>query len=120
MAKKIAVIDDSREFVQFCQDLLESEGYEVLPSVGSLRAYEIVKHGKPDLVMVDIMMPGRSGWELIDILRMDPETKDIPIIISTAVRAATARLAGTKYDVLKKPFEVHELLAKVKKLIGNP
>lgn len=117
--KKIAVIDDSKEFVELCKDALEREGYEVLPSIGSLRAYEIVKQGKPDLIMLDIMMPGRSGWELLDILKMDPDTKDIPILISTGVRAATARLAGTKYDVLKKPFELDDLLKKVKRLIGD-
>lgn len=118
--KKVAIIDDSREFVELCKEALEREGYEVLPSVGSLRAYEIVKHGKPDLIMLDIMMPGRSGWELLDILKMDPETKDIPIIITTAVRAATARLAGIKHEVLKKPFELDDLLSKVKRLIGGP
>lgn len=117
--KKIAVIDDIKEFVDFLTVSLESQGYDVLPCVGSLRAYETVKHGKPDLVILDIMMPGRSGWELLDILTGDPETKDIPIIITTAVKAATARLAGTKHELLKKPFELDELLTKVEKLVDN-
>ncbi len=120
MPKKVAIIDDNKEFVELCTDALEREGYEVLPSIGSLRAYEIVKQGNPDLIMLDIMMPGRSGWELLDILKMDPETRNIPILITTGVRAATARLAGTMYEVLKKPFELDDLLAKVAKLIGKP
>ncbi len=120
MPKKIVVIDDVKEFIEHLTMVLEIEGYEVVSCLGSLRAYETVKHEKPDLIMLDIMMPGRSGWELLDIFKSDAETKDTPIIISTGVRSATARLAGTKYEVLKKPFENQDLLGKVKKLIGDP
>ncbi|MCL5264803.1 MAG: response regulator [Chloroflexi bacterium] len=120
MAKRIAVIDDDRDFVKLVTIVLEREGYEVLPALGSLRAYDIVKQGRPNLIMLDIMMPGRSGWELLDIFKMDPETQGIPLIISTGVRAATARLAGTKYDVLKKPFNNEDLIAMVRRMIGEP
>ncbi len=118
--KKIVVVDDVKDFVDHLTMVLEFEGYEVVPCIGSLRAYEVVKHEKPDLIMLDIMMPGRSGWELLDIFKGDPDTKDTPIIITTGLRTATARLAGTRYEILKKPIENQDLLDKVKKLIGDP
>lgn len=120
MAKKVAVIDDTREFVEMVQKALGDEGYEVIPVLGSLRAREIVKEKKPDLILLDIMMPGRSGWELLDILKMDPSTRDIPIIISTGVKAFTARTGEKVHDVLRKPFDIDELLEKVRTAIGEP
>jgi CheY-like chemotaxis protein len=118
--KKIVVIDDVKEFVEHLTMVLEIEGYEVVPCLGSLRAYEVLKREKPDLIILDIMMPGRSGWEIIDILKSDSDLKDTPIIISTGVRTATARLAGTRYEILKKPFGNQDLIGKVKKLVGDP
>lgn len=120
MAKKVAVIDDTREFVELVQRILGGEGYEVIPILGSLRAREIVKESKPDLILLDIMMPGRSGWELLDIIKMDPATRDIPVIITTGVRAFTARMGNKVFDVLRKPFEIDDFLGKVKAAIGEP
>ncbi len=120
MAKKVAVVDDEADFVELVKDILEAQGYEVLPCIGSLRAFETIKEGKPDLVLLDVMMPGRSGWELLDILKMERETCDLPIVITTAVRAATARLSGQPYEVLKKPFDTSELIATVERAIGKP
>ncbi|MBI4317416.1 MAG: response regulator [Chloroflexi bacterium] len=120
MAKKVATIDDNPEFLQLIKDILEKEGYEVVCCVGSLRAHETIKETRPDLILLDIMMPGRSGWELLDILRLDPDTANIPVIVTTGVRAATARLRTQAYDLLKKPFDVDDLLAKVEKAIGKP
>ncbi len=120
MAKRVAVIDDTREFVDLVQRMLEEAGYEVVPILGSLRAREIVKESNPDLIMLDIMMPGRSGWELLDIFKSDPSTRNIPVIVSTGVRAFTARMDGRIFDVLRKPFDIEDLLNKVKSAIGEP
>lgn len=121
MGKKVAVIDDNREFLDFVKSVLEPEGYQVIPILGSLRAREIVKESAPDLVLLDIMMPGRSGWELLDILKLDPATQEIPIIVITAMKAFTARVQRDKIrDVLRKPFDIDVLVEKVRVAIGDP
>jgi CheY-like chemotaxis protein len=120
VAKKIAVIDDSRTFVELMQSILEREGYEVVAQIGSAGAFDRVKHDHPNLIILDIMMPGQSGWEVLDQLQLDPETKDIPIIISTAVKSATSRLAGQNFELLRKPFDIDVLLSKIENAIGKP
>ncbi len=120
MAKKIAVIDDSRTFVDLMESILEREGYEVLPIVGSAGAFDRVKRERPDLVILDIMMPGQSGWEVLDMLQFDSETRGIPIIISTAVKSTASRLRGRQFEILRKPFDIDVLLEKVEAAIGKP
>ncbi|MGQ9676299.1 MAG: response regulator transcription factor [Chloroflexota bacterium] len=120
MAKKIAVIDDSRTFVELMQSILQREGYEVLPIVGSAGAFERVKRERPNLVILDIMMPGQSGWEVLDQLQFDAQTSDIPIIISTAVKSTASRLRGQRFELLRKPFDIDVLLSKVEAAIGRP
>ena len=119
MAKKIAVIDDSRTFVELMQSILQREGYEVLPIIGSAGAYERVKKEHPDLVILDIMMPGQSGWEVLDQIQLDPATAHVPIIISTAVKSTASRLRGQRLELLRKPFDIDVLLAKVEAAIGK-
>lgn len=120
VAKKIAVIDDSRTFVELMQSILQREGYEVLPIVGSAGAFERVKRERPSLVILDIMMPGQSGWEVLDQLQFDAQTSDIPIIISTAVKSTASRLRGQRFELLRKPFDIDVLLSKVEAAIGRP
>lgn len=120
VAKKIAVIDDSRTFVELMQSILQREGYEVLPIVGSAGAFERVKRERPNLVILDIMMPGQSGWEVLDQLQFDAQTSDIPIIISTAVKSTASRLRGQRFELLRKPFDIDVLLSKVEAAIGRP
>lgn len=120
VAKKIAVIDDSRTFVELMQSILQREGYEVMPVVGSAGAFDRVKREHPDLVILDIMMPGQSGWEVLDMLRFDPETSSIPVIISTAVKTTASRLRGQHLELLRKPFDIDVLLSKVDSAIGKP
>jgi CheY-like chemotaxis protein len=120
VAKKIAVIDDSRTFVDLMKSILEREGYEVLPIVGSAGAFERVKREHPHLVILDIMMPGKSGWEVLDQLQLDPSTTGIPVIISTAVRSTASRLREGQFELLRKPFDIDVLLSKVEAAIGKP
>lgn len=124
MAKKIVVVDDSREFVDLVQTLLEQAGYQVVPVVESLKARGVVRHERPDLVILDIMMPGQSGWEVLDMLKLDPVTRDIPVLITTAalvsMRAEESLLRSRGVEVLAKPFNMDDLLVKVESLVGKP
>jgi len=124
MTKKIVVVDDNREFLELMETLLEQAGYEVVSVSESLKARLTVRHERPSLVILDIMMPGQSGWELLDMLRLDPETKTLPILITTAaivnMRPAAKVLESEGVQILPKPFNVDDLLHRVEALIGAP
>lgn len=122
MPRKIVVVDDSRDFVEMMQALLEQAGYEVLPLVDSLKARSVIQQERPDLLILDIMMPGLDGWEVLDALRKDPDTEGLPVLVTTGalVNAHPGQrlpaLAGVEF--LPKPFSVDELLRRVEDILA--
>jgi DNA-binding response OmpR family regulator len=115
--KKILIIDDLPENVFILQDRLIQEGYEVITSYdgndGIQKAYSTL----PDLILLDVMMPDISGFEVCKILVNDEKTKHIPIILVTAKAGAEDTKEGLEagaFDYIKKPFNRVELLARVK------
>lgn len=116
MAKKILVIDDEPELVKAVEVRLKTSGYEVEVaydgSAGIAKAEEI----KPDLILLDIVMPKMDGYEVCKRLKDDPETKDIPIIVLTASVAAGQQelekkcMSAGANGAIMKPFETSELL----------
>lgn len=114
--KKILVIDDLPENVFMLQDKLEHEGYEVLTAYDGFTGIEKAKSALPDLILLDVMMPDITGFEVCHILVNDPLTKDIPIILVTAKSGAEDTKEGLEagaFDYIKKPFNRIELLARV-------
>ncbi len=114
--KKILVIDDLPENVFMLQDRLEHEGYEVLTAYDGFTGIDKAKKGLPDLILLDVMMPDITGFEVCHILVNDPLTKDIPIILVTAKSGAEDTKEGLEagaFDYIKKPFNRIELLARV-------
>ncbi len=124
MAKKIAVIDDDVQFLDLMQTILEEAGYEVRVTANSMEAPRLLKEWKPDLVLLDIWMPGRQGWEVLEIMKLDPALRGIPIIFTTAaaeeVKATAPLVQRWKVESIFKPFEIPDLLAKVERMIGPP
>jgi len=115
--KKILVIDDLPENVFILQDRLVQEGYEVITAYdgngGIGKAYSEL----PDLILLDVMMPDISGFEVCKILVNDERTKHIPIILVTARAGAEDTKEGLEagaFDYIKKPFNRVELMARVK------
>lgn len=115
--KKILVIDDHADNVFLIQDRLEREGYEVVTaydgSAGMQKAYE----ENPDLILLDVMMPDISGFEVCKKLTEDEKTKLIPIILLTAltdVDNIKEGLSAGAFDYIKKPFNRVELIARIK------
>lgn len=118
------VIDDDPQFLELMQSLLGSEGYQVSVCSESALAYERAKAVKPDVITLDLRMPGPSGWEVLAEIKRDPELAAIPVIV---VSAAGAELAETterlrylgfpNVDVLVKPFEIDELLSRLAEAI---
>jgi len=115
--KKILVIDDLPENVFMLQDRLEHEGYEVLTAYDGKSGIEKVRSERPDLILLDVMMPDLTGIEVCKILVADKETAGIPIILVTAKSGADDTKEGLEagaFDYIKKPFNRIELVARVK------
>lgn len=115
--KKILVIDDLPENVFMLQDRLENEGYNILTAYDGKTGIEKTRSDMPDLILMDIMMPGITGIEACKILVNDEKTKHIPIILVTAKSGAEDTKEGLEagaFDYIKKPFNKVELLARVK------
>jgi len=85
MAKRILIVDDEPEAIDFATAVLEENGYIAIGAEDGVEGMEKVKAEKPDLVLLDIMMPGKGGIAMYRDLRRDEETKDIPVIIVTGV-----------------------------------
>ena len=115
--KKILVIDDLPENVFILQDRLIQEGYEVLTAYDGHGGIEKAYSTLPDLILLDVMMPDISGFEVCKILVNDERTKHIPIILVTARAGAEDTKEGLEagaFDYIKKPFNRVELMARVK------
>ena len=115
--KKILVIDDLPENVFILQDRLMQEGYEVLTAYDGHGGIEKAYSTLPDLILLDVMMPDISGFEVCKILVNDERTKHIPIILVTARAGAEDTKEGLEagaFDYIKKPFNRVELMARVK------
>ena len=115
--KKILVIDDLPENVFMLQDRLLQEGYEVSTAYGGNDGLEKAYSTKPDLILLDVMMPDMNGFEVCKTLIHDDRTKHIPIILVTAKSGPEDIKEGLEagaFDYIKKPFNRIELMARVK------
>ena len=121
--KKILVIDDEGDLLKLAKTRLEASGYNISTLDGGDRALEVTKREKPDLILLDIVMPGKNGYDVCKELKGDPAVRDIPVIIFTAyypeeeyVKTHMEEVGADDY--ILKPFEAQTLLAKIKYLIG--
>lgn len=114
---KILIIDDLHENVFILQNRLEKENYEIISANDGETGIEKAKKELPDLILLDIMMPGKNGLQVCKELLEEETTKDIPIIMVTAKVAADDIKIGLEagaFDYIKKPFNKTELMARVK------
>ncbi len=112
--KKILVVDDEKRIVEIIKAYLEREGYEVVAAYDGNTAIELARSQSPDLIILDLMLPQISGWDVCRILRKD---SDVPIIMVTARDEVTDKIVGLEIgadDYLSKPFDTKELVARVK------
>ena len=120
IANKILVVDDEEPNIRLYRDLLTPEGYDIEVAGNGKGAVLGSKLYKPDLIIMDIMMPGMRGYEACAEIKADPETKIIPIIMVTALRDKVSRMksltAGAN-EFLSKPVDRAELLLRVKNLL---
>lgn len=114
--KKILIVDDELDLVVVVRYRLESEGFVVIAANDGETAIEKVKSESPDLILLDVMMPGIDGYEVCKRLKSDDKYKDIPIIMLTAKVQKLDRETGLKLganDYIAKPFDTADLLEKI-------
>jgi len=119
MSSKIMVVDDEPDTVGLVTLVLESEGYEIMPAYNGKDALDMLNDTKPDLILLDIMMPDIDGWDVYRSIRENNETKDIPVVMLTAKAQSIDKMIGLHVigadGYITKPFGRRELVDGVKK-----
>jgi CheY-like chemotaxis protein len=114
-SRAILVVDDEPAILDMIAELLGYEGYEVVTTSQGSIALAQAKLDPPALILLDLMMPGMSGWQVIDALKASPQTRTIPVVVLSARRdlPATAKELGIE-SFLAKPFDIDELIGIVR------
>ena len=114
--KKILIVDDSPTERHVLNELLTKAGYDVIASDNGEDAIRKAKHDRPDVILMDIVMPGLNGFQATRAISRDPDTKSIPVIICTSKSQETDRIWGMRQGArsyIVKPIRREELLAKI-------
>jgi putative two-component system response regulator len=117
---KVLIVDDTGSSRSVAVGLLLQEGYEVLEADNGYTGLDLVQQHQPDLILLDVLMPGIDGYEVCRRLKQDENTRLIPVIFMTALEERSARIQGIEAggdDFLTKPFDRVELSARVKSLV---
>jgi two-component system alkaline phosphatase synthesis response regulator PhoP len=120
--KKILAVDDERHIVRLVQVNLERQGYEVVTAFDGKEALEKVESENPDLIVLDVMMPYMDGFEVLQNLKKNQSTRDIPVIMLTAKAQDADVFRGWQSGVdcyLTKPFNPMELIAFVRRIFKS-
>ncbi|QPC80488.1 response regulator transcription factor [Phototrophicus methaneseepsis] len=123
MAKKILIIEDEQNLVNNLAEKLRAEGYNVMTALDGEAGWDKVRNEKPELIILDIMLPGLDGLSLCRMVRNEPTTKHIRIIMLTARGAEVDKIIGLESgadDYIVKPFGLGEFLARVRAVMRRP
>ena len=120
--KRILIVDDEKDLVDILKARLEIEGYEILAAYDGQEGLEKAQEEKPDLILLDVMMPKMNGYQVCRLLKYDEEFQNIPVIIITARGQEQDKMTGDEVgadEYITKPFENGVLFAKIKELLGK-
>ncbi len=116
---KVLIVDDSKTELMFLTDFLQKNGMTVRTAEGAEEAFKRLTEELPDLILMDVVMPGQNGYQLTRSISRTPEYAQIPIILCTSKSLETDRVWGMRQgarDYVTKPVNVDELLGKIKAL----
>jgi CheY-like chemotaxis protein len=122
MGKRILIIDDEEIIRKFLRINLLKWGYEVKEAMDGLQALEQLGNDNYDLLICDILMPNKNGWEVLKEVRLNPKTKDIPVIVLTAKNEDSDMFKGYELGAnyyISKPFTKDQLLFGLKMMFGE-
>ncbi len=118
---KVVCIEDEPEMIELIKLILRRRNFELIGAVGGREGLSTVRKVKPDLVLLDLMMPDMDGWEVYQQMKADEDLNDIPVIVVTAKAQSIDKVLGLHIakvdDYVTKPFGPQELLASVKKVL---
>ena len=118
--QRILVVDDERELVRAVRAYLEQAGYQVLTAYDGETALHVIRREQPDLVVLDLMLPDRDGWDLTRVVRADPHLAMLPILMLSARIEDADKIVGLELgadDYMTKPFNPREVVARVRALL---
>jgi two-component system response regulator VicR len=121
--KMVVCIEDEPEMIDLVKLILGRKGFDLVGAVGGREGLETVRRLKPNLVLLDLMMPDMDGWEVYQQMKADEALKDIPVIVVTAKAQSIDKVLGLHIakvdDYVTKPFGPQELLQSVNKVLGT-
>lgn len=120
--RNIVYIEDDQEMIDLVSMILSRRGFEVKGVQGGLAGLDYINTQRPDLILLDLMMPDVDGWDIYQQMKSREDTKNIPVIIITAKAQAIDKVLGLQIaranDYICKPFRPQELLDSVDKVLG--
>jgi two-component system response regulator VicR len=121
--KVVVCIEDEPEMIDLVKLILSRKGYQVIGAMGGREGLEAIQNEKPDLVLLDLMMPDMDGWEVYQKMKADDKTKAIPVIVVTAKAQSIDKVLGLHIakvdDYITKPFGPQELLESVEQVLAR-
>lgn len=117
--RKVLVVDDSKTELMVLTDMLEKNGMSVKTAENAEEVFVRLAQEKPDLILMDVVMPGKNGFQVTRAISRDPQYADVPIIMCTSKNQETDRVWGMRQgarDYITKPVDAGELMAKIKAL----
>jgi len=115
--KKVLLVDDSKTELHHLSDMLSKRGYTVRTAENGEEAMRRLAEDKPDLILMDVVMPGQNGFQLTRAITRDPQFADVPVIMCTSKNQETDKVWGMRQgarDYIVKPVDADELVAKIK------
>lgn len=120
--KKVVCVEDEPEIIDLIRLILGRKGFDLTGATGGQEGLDTIRRVRPDLVLLDLMMPDMDGWEVYQQMKADPDLKDIPVIVVTAKAQSIDKILGLHIakvdDYVTKPFGPQELLQSVERVLA--
>ncbi|MBX3003516.1 MAG: response regulator [Anaerolineales bacterium] len=121
--RKVVCVEDEQEMIDLMRLILSRRGFEVLGANGGVKGLALIRAEKPDIVLLDLMMPEMDGWQVYQQLKADPATEHIPVVVVTAKAQNIDKVLGLHIakvdDYISKPFSLQELVDRVEAVLAR-